>query len=223
MIMNMAGGGGKGPLQVKTASPTESSQIILPDAGYDGLSKVNINAIPTTYIGSGISRDSGGTYYPSTSTQTVAYSGYYLTGNVNVQGDSALIPSNIKKGSSIFGVNGSYEGEGGYTGNYLNIEDISQGTTVFTTTFNNINTGYNHADFFMWRDPQNRMGSIGYIAIIIGSFAYTPIDTGAAGWKETQISLEISKATNSATVTIEIPSGIRFYSDNYYCALFTYA
>ena len=226
MIMNMAGGGGKGLLQVKTASPTESSQIILPDAGYDGLSKVNINAIPTTYVGSGVSRDSGGTYYPSTSTQTVAYSGHYLTGNVNIQGDSALIPSNIKKGSSIFGVNGSYEGEGGYSGNYLIIENISQGTTVFSTVFNNINTGYKNFDFYMWRNPTKVEGVTGFIMSIVSStrtapaIALTP--TSSDGWKETSVTVTGSKGVNSTTITVEIPSTLRFYSGQYCCALFTY-
>lgn len=227
MIMNMAGGGGKGLLQVKTASPTESSQIILPDTGYDGLSKVNINAIPTTYVGSGVSRDSGGTYYPSTSTQTVAYSGHYLTGNVNVQGDSALIPSNIKKGSSIFGVNGSYEGEGGYSGNYLNIENISQGTTVFSTTFNNINTGYSREDFFMWRSPEGAEGLMGYILMIENNIAIVPKSGGSSDWNFGEMTKTVSKGINSVTVTIELPSDEldrwKFYPGNYYCALFTHA
>lgn len=226
MIMNMAGGGGKGLLQVKTASPTESSQIILPDTGYDGLSKVNINAIPTTYVGSGVSRDSGGTYSPSTYTQAVAYSGHYLTGNVNVQGDSALIPSNIKKGSSIFGVNGSYEGEGGYTGNYLNIERIRQGATIVTTTFNDINTEYSKFDFYMWRNPTAVEGVTGYIMAIEGSNnrGIALIPTSSDGWDDPRVSsLTESKGVNSTTITVEIPSTLRFYSGDYYCALFTYA
>ena len=224
MIMNMAGGGGKGLLQVKTVSPTESSQIILPDAGYDGLSKVNINAIPTTYVGSGVSRDSGGTYYPSTSTQTVAYSGHYLTGNVNIQGDSALIPSNIKKGSSIFGVNGSYEGEGGYSGNYFTIEEVSQGATVLAITFYRINTMYSLCTFYMWRDPTPVEGVSGFIMSINKSsdgdaFAYTP--TSSDDWKQTSVTVTESKGTNSTTITVEIPSTLKFYPGFYHCALYT--
>lgn len=47
-------------LQSKTAIPTEQQQIILPDSDYhyDGLSSVTVNAIPSTYVGSGITRRS---------------------------------------------------------------------------------------------------------------------------------------------------------------------
>lgn len=50
------------------------------------------------------------TYTPSKSNQTIA-SGIYLIGVQTISGDSNLISDNIKKGVSIFGVVGSYEGE----------------------------------------------------------------------------------------------------------------
>ena len=51
LVYTRGGGGSSEPtLQSKTATPTESSQTITPDTGYDGLSSVQINAISSTYV-----------------------------------------------------------------------------------------------------------------------------------------------------------------------------
>lgn len=52
------------------------------------------------------------TITPKTTDQTIA-AGKYLSGIQTIKGDSNLIAGNIKKGVSIFGVAGSYDGEGG--------------------------------------------------------------------------------------------------------------
>lgn len=51
--------------------------------------------------------------YPSTTRQLVVPAWRYTIGNIYVNGDSNLTAGNIKKGVSIFGVVGSYEGSGG--------------------------------------------------------------------------------------------------------------
>lgn len=51
------------------------------------------------------------TITPKTTDQTIA-AGKYLSGVQTIKGDSNLIAGNIKKGVSIFGVAGSYEGGG---------------------------------------------------------------------------------------------------------------
>jgi len=45
-----SGGGGEINLQSKTATPTKAIQNVVPDNGYDGLSRVTINPIPNEYI-----------------------------------------------------------------------------------------------------------------------------------------------------------------------------
>ena len=57
------------------------------------------------------------TITPGTASQTAVSSGYYTGGDITVKGDSNLVAENIKNGTSIFGVTGTYEGSsGGDTG-----------------------------------------------------------------------------------------------------------
>lgn len=82
-------------LQSKTVSPSQSKQIIIADSGYDGLSSVQVNAISSIYVGSGITKKAAQTYIPTESQQTIT-SGQYLTGTQIIN----AIPNNYI-GSSI--------------------------------------------------------------------------------------------------------------------------
>lgn len=149
LVANLEGAIGSIPeasdptLQSKTVSPDTSQQVVTPDSGYDGLSKVTVNAMPTaTQATPSISVNSSGLITAS-ATQSAGYvsagtksatkqlttqaaqtitpstsdktiaSGRYLTGTQTIKGDSNLKAENIKSGVSIFGVAGSYEGSGG--------------------------------------------------------------------------------------------------------------
>ena len=130
----MSGGGGSPKLQDKVITPSTSSQIIIPDNSYDGLSKVTVNAMPTGalnnptinsnglitssvgtsgYLSSGtnktlqLSTQGSKTVIPGRYAQTAVSSGIYTTGAVTVSGSSNLTASNIKSGVNIFGVTGT--------------------------------------------------------------------------------------------------------------------
>ena len=62
--------------QNKTVSPSESQQAITADTGYTGLGTVTVNAISSTYVGSGISRRSSTDLTVSGGTVSVP-AGYY--------------------------------------------------------------------------------------------------------------------------------------------------
>lgn len=104
-------GGNTPNLQTKTITPSESTQTVSPDSGYDGLSKVTVNAISSTYIGSDVTKKSAATYIPKTTDQSIA-SGQYLSGTQTIKGDANLVAGNIKSGVNIFGVTGTYAGGG---------------------------------------------------------------------------------------------------------------
>lgn len=61
------------------------------------------NVIPTS---DNIPIKSAQTYTPGTTNQTIS-SGYYLTGNQTIAGDSDLVAGNIRNGVTIFGVTGN--------------------------------------------------------------------------------------------------------------------
>ena len=109
-------GGNTPNLQTKTVTPSENTQTVSPDSGYDGLSKVTVNAISSTYIGSDVTKKSAATYIPKTTDQSIA-SGQYLSGTQTIKGDANLVAGNIKSGVNIFGVTGTYAGGGSSGGN----------------------------------------------------------------------------------------------------------
>lgn len=108
-------GAGAAKMQEKTVTPTESQQTVTPDTGYDGLTKVTVGAVSSTYIGSKVTKKSAQTYTPGTSDQTIG-SGQYLSGTQTIKGDSNLVGSNILSGKTIFGVPGSVVIQKYYTG-----------------------------------------------------------------------------------------------------------
>lgn len=89
-----------GSYQSKTVSPTESSQIVSPDSGYDALSSVTVNAISNTYVGSGIARKSSSDLTASGATVTVPAGYYSSQATKSVSSGSATAPASISGSSA---------------------------------------------------------------------------------------------------------------------------
>ena len=127
--VSVSGGGPSLQSKSKSYTPSESqqSETVSADSGYDGLSSVSITvgAISSTYVGSGVSRQSAQTIYPSTSDQSIS-SGKYLTGAQTIKAVTTtnLTADNIKSGVTVTvgdssdadrvaSVTGTYSGGGG--------------------------------------------------------------------------------------------------------------
>lgn len=106
-ILSIPTGSGQINLQNKTITPTESQQTVNCDNNYDGLDTVTVNAIDSTYVGTGVNRQAAQTITPSTSNQTIA-ANTYLTGTQTIAGDADLTTANIKHGVNIFGTTGTF-------------------------------------------------------------------------------------------------------------------
>ena len=107
---NISGGGTSGNT-VTQATPTisVSSSGLITASATQSAGYVNAGTKSSTKQ---LTTQSAKTVTPSTSSQMAVASGVYTTGAVNVAGDASLIADNIKSGVTIFGVTGTYKGNG---------------------------------------------------------------------------------------------------------------
>lgn len=113
-------GSGKVSVNVSTsegALDTPSISFNTTNGKFTATSKVKtsgyISTSETKTASYTISTYSGGEYTPTKASQTVTLTGKYCTGNVVIKGDNNLVPENIRKNATLFGVPGTYEGDGG--------------------------------------------------------------------------------------------------------------
>ena len=202
-----------GTVTARTASNVTSSNnvVVIPAGIYD--SKVS-KTVGTA--------KSAATYTPGTSNQTIP-AGYYLTGTQTIKGDANLVASNIKSGTSIFGITGNYQGD------ILSYEfsetDVYRGTT--TQLIIKLPSGYKNktiSGFVEFYETNNSChivvmfynfnfnsytNSSGQLLIHLNGHTYIDFDVYEA---EGTTGIMIDVSSNFQILNVQYANGIIYYS-----------
>lgn len=100
LIESIEAGGGNPVLQAKSVTPSESEQSVTPDSGYDGLSKVTVEAIQTEIK----TVTSNGTVTPSSGKYLKQVTVDVPTGGIDTS-DATATPDDMREGTTAY-VNG---------------------------------------------------------------------------------------------------------------------
>ena len=136
-------------------TPSESVQYLNFSAGYTPVATMKVNAISSTYVGSGVSKLAATTYNVSTSNQTIA-AGKYLTGTQTIRGvtTSGISAANIKDGTTIqVGDSASSGRIASVIGTFTDSSTVSSGQTAASAA--QIRSGYS-----AWVDGAEVKGSL---------------------------------------------------------------
>ena len=115
----------------KTAALNAGGSYTIPAGYHNGVGKVTANALSGQTAGTAVAANirngktawangakitgnmpeqGGSTTTPGTANKTIVAANRYVTGNIIVAGDKNLIPANVKKNVTLFGVKGTHEG-----------------------------------------------------------------------------------------------------------------
>lgn len=109
-VVGSASGGGSPNLQAKTnINPTTSSQTITADFGYDGLSSVQINAMPSGTAGTPTATKGTVSNHSVSVTPSVTNTAGYISGGTKTGTAVSVSASELVSGSETKTANGTYD------------------------------------------------------------------------------------------------------------------
>lgn len=193
-----------------TVTPTESSQTI-GGTNYMMEGAVTVNAIPSNYVGSGITSRSSTDLTASNLTVT-APSGYYSSSASKTLTDANLVAGNIKKDVSIFGVTGSYEG----SSSGMVIATASTTLNAASTSISFTGLSGDPTSFVICSSADLTTGGTKAAAVV---FDGTNVIGQTITSQVTYDGTNFSKSYNGGTLTV---SGTASFQANTYTLVYTY-
>ena len=203
-----------------TLSKTVSVTPSVTTAGYvssgtAGNSSVSLTASVTT--------KGATTYTPTTSDQTIS-SGTYLTGTQTISGDANLVAGNIKSGTTIFGVTGSYTGGGGSA----TIKSATASTSSNATSISFTGVSASPKMFVCMLDAQSTLGSTRYVIAVDydgtttrGTWGYSSSNTRYAYYSNSYFTWSYSGTTLTISTSSSTNGGY-FRSGYSYRLIYAY-
>ena len=206
-------GGGEPNLQAKTnVSPTTSSQTIQADSGYDGLSSVQINAMPSGSVSASAAKGSVSNHAISvTPTATVGTAGYIAAGSTNGTAVS-VSASELVSGSQTITENDTYDVtnlasvvvnvSGG--GSDVAVDAIAEPTSGTSTTLTFSNLKGEPTSFFVMADESLTPGATAYVEAIAydGTSYHAQTITNTSNAQISYSSTGLSHSYSNGTLTV---------------------